>query len=673
MTKRRFGRNVPPHARPPVAWYQIDVLWTAARDVISSLDQLRNRDLRESYELPLTVIDRSSLDENGEFWFDFIADTGDGGNATYAVASLALKDQLILSMPHNVRARLMRGELLLLGGDLAYPGASSAEYRYRFVEMFEAVRNSADPTYVRSRPLTLAALAQNHDWMDSASTFSRYFLRGSDSAPLLGAEIPQRQSYFCAKLPQGWWALGLDFALQGDIDRDQFEQFEALLSAEGLTQEVNGSTITYHIGPQDSVLLVYPEPYWTRAIFDGADPGHPKRYQRLEGLLGQRIRLRLAGDLHHYMRWKNDVHGLLVTCGTGGAFTHPTHTLSTTERIGFARFDANIRIPPEPDSPDAVAIGRTSDKEAYPDEFDRQEHTVYPNRATSRAQAVRNPLSLLGRQHGAWGGGNQTFALLMGLLYWLNAYVTATPFHDSFKPDGFSSMWRMAPENFGLGLLALWVKAMIFSPLGMIINSLMLAGCVIMGREAATELAPGSGRIKRWIWTTLMGMLHGIAHAIAVFSLQFWLQIGATSILHLDRDGLEQMQPLLLHSLMVGTGMLVGGSIIGALLFGCYLTLMSTAGLLTNNGFSALGIQDFKGFLRFRISADGNLAAYFIALDSVPRHWKGEQDQTAGPIWSPDKPLEPRLHDTFILSPSQTGPNAPNTPNTKSNPPMRAP
>lgn len=657
MSGRKFGRTVPPHARLPVAWYQFGVLWTAVRDVLSSLDQLRNRDLRESYALPMTVIDRSRLDTNGEFWFDFIADTGDGGNATYAVASAALKDDLVLPLPEGGTARLPRGELLLLGGDLAYPGASSAEYRYRFVEMFEAVRNSSAPTLVRGRPMTLAALAQNHDWMDSASTFSRYFLRRSDSAPLLGAQIPQRQSYFCVRLPQGWWALGMDFALLGDIDRDQFEQFEALLSTAGLTQEVDGLPTTYRIGAQDSVMLVYPEPYWTRPILDGADPGNPKRYQRLEGLLGERIRFRLAGDLHHYMRWQNDAHGLLVTCGTGGAFTHPTHTLPTTQPIGVVRFNADDRIPPEPRNSVAVAIGRTGGRksDADPNHFVRQEETVYPDPGTSCARAIHNPCALLGRQHGVWGG-NQTFAVLLGVLYWLNAYVTGTPFHDSFMPDGFRAMWRMTPDDYGPQVMWLWIKAMVFSPLGMIINSLMLAACVAMGREAAAELAPGSGRVKRWIWTILMGLLHGLLHAFAVFTLHFWLQVGATSLLHLDRGATEH--PLLvLHSLAVGGGMLLGGAVFGALLFGCYLALMSRAGLLTNNGYSALGIQDFKGFLRFRVAADGRLDASFVALDAVPRRWY-PVGRAGEPIWAPGEPLTPRVHDRFSFAPRRTGPGA---------------
>ncbi len=647
MPSRRFGRTVPPDERLPVAWYQVDVLWTAARDLLSSLDQLRNGDLRETYPLPMTVIDRSQLDCRDEFWFDFIADTGDGGNASYAVASLALAPELEVTIGAGNTTRLPRGELLLLGGDLAYPGASSDEYRYRFVEMFEAVRNSAAPSWVRDRPFTLAALAQNHDWMDSASTFSRYFLREKDSAPLLGAQIPQRQSYFCVKLPQGWWALGLDFALLGDIDRDQFEQFEALLGDAGLPHKDGPA---HKIGTTDSVVLIYPEPYWTRPLYDGADPGNPRRYQRLEGLLGERIRLRLAGDLHHYLRWEGPNQGHLVTCGTGGAFTHPTHTRATTQEIGLAHFRAENRIPPEPLQQDAVALGRVSSEQAgeVASHFKRQEKTAYPPRAESRRRAWHNPKALLTRQPGTWRG-NQSFAWLLGGLYWLNAYVTGTPFHDSFAADGFRAMWRMDFSQFDAALW-LWLKALVFSPLGMIVNALMVVACALMGREAAAELASDVGLFWRWFWTVLMGLAHGVAHGAAVFCLHFVLQIGAAALVgptHLAAQ--DNFWPLLWHSLIVAAGMLIGGAVLGALIFGSYLALMSRAGLLTNNGYSALGIQDFKGFLRLRIAADGRLDAVFVALDRVPRRWVTPPDQPGKPIWTPDEPLSPRVHDQFSI------------------------
>jgi len=641
MPSPKLGRSVPPHDRHPVAWYQPDVLWTAARQVLSSLDQLRNRDGREGQLLPLVVIDRSIPEDNGEFWFDFIADTGDGGNAVYAVANAALAKELVLDDGQRLQT-LPRGELLLLGGDLAYPAASTQDYRYRFVEMFEAVRNDFEPTRVRGRRLTLAAIPQNHDWMDSASTFNRYFTRGKDSAPLLGAKLPQRQSYFCVKLPQGWWALGLDFALDHDIDRDQYEQFEALLSDQGLTTDGR----THRIEPGDRVVLVYPEPYWTRPIGDGADPSHPKRYQKLEGLLRSRVKLRLAGDLHHYMRWDSVSWGRLVTCGTGGAFTHPTHTKTTTRPVRLAEFDTRDCIPPEPfTSRPALAVGLTEDD--HPGcEFERQEDTAYPSAATSRAACVENLWALF-RRDASGGGGNYQFALLLGALYCFNAYLNSTPFTRSFEPDLFRPLWEFHAHEVGLAM-ALWLKAMVFSPLSLLINAAMAFGCMVMGREAVDELPPNAGRAWRWGGTWGIGFVHAVVHVAAIFNLTFWLHhlVGSWGWIA-NRDALGG---LMAHASLVSLGVFVCGSLLGGLIFGAYLALMSRLGLLTNNGYAALGGQDHKGFLRFRIDARGELTAWFVALDRVPRRWKRNPAAT-GPVWvaDDDEATPPRVRDRFSL------------------------
>ena len=92
MTSFKFGRDVSPDQRLPVSWYQPDVLWKAAQEILSSTDLMRNRDARESFTLPLTVIDLSDAPTEDAFWFDFISDVGDGGNATYEVARQALAD-----------------------------------------------------------------------------------------------------------------------------------------------------------------------------------------------------------------------------------------------------------------------------------------------------------------------------------------------------------------------------------------------------------------------------------------------------------------------------------------------------------------------------------------------------------------------------------------------------
>lgn len=53
-----------------------------------------------------------------DLWFDFMADTGDGGNSSYAVARLLAQPSIRLTEGDSVLT-LPRGNLLLIGGDLA--------------------------------------------------------------------------------------------------------------------------------------------------------------------------------------------------------------------------------------------------------------------------------------------------------------------------------------------------------------------------------------------------------------------------------------------------------------------------------------------------------------------------------------------------------------------------
>lgn len=54
------------------------------------------------------------LSKRKELWFDFMADTGDGGNSTYSIARLLAQPSLKVG-----DLDLPRSDLLVLGGDLA--------------------------------------------------------------------------------------------------------------------------------------------------------------------------------------------------------------------------------------------------------------------------------------------------------------------------------------------------------------------------------------------------------------------------------------------------------------------------------------------------------------------------------------------------------------------------
>lgn len=623
---RQYGSNVPPDQRRPVAWYAPGVLWQAGRELVQSASFQRNLDRRETFATglaPLDLADRPAHEQQ-PFWLDFLSDTGDGGNATFTVAQALLARDLTVADAQGRPLTLPEGELLLLGGDLAYPGASPEEYQYRFIEMLAMAQDPASRfgSGEGMRRKFIAAIPQNHDWFDSASTFCRYFV-SHDKGAVIGARTPQRQTFFACRLPQGWWVLGLDFALMGDIDRQQFEGFAALLSP----------TLADGIQAGDDVLLIYPEPYWTRPLGDGADPGYPHRYQRLEALIearGARIRLRLAGDLHHYAREtlaRDPATGLdshLVTCGCGGAFLHPTHSADVLAPKALDRQPE--RQAASEDLGRRVRAGQCQVPADARLAFARQ--AVWPSPARTRRLAWRNLWALFSVrfsrppwQLGLWHSlqeiwnSNLGFALCLGAIYGFNAYVNSGVFSASFAADGFGPM---ALQPFGPAAL-LWLKAMVFSPFASFVNLFMLAGCVRIAWEGPG--APGA--------RVASGLAHGMAHGFLIFAL-YWF---ACAVLQLGWPAAWAPASVLgSTALALASWLLVGllGVTVGGLLFGAYLALACGAfGQLPNNAFGSLAIEDHKGFLRLRLTEQG-LRVYLLGIDRVPRRHRADEPQPAG-------------------------------------------
>jgi hypothetical protein len=92
------------------------------------------------------------------------------------------------------------------------------------------------------------------------------------------------------------------------------------------------------------------------------------------------------------------------------------------------------------------------------------------------------------------------------------------------------------------------------------------------------------------------------------------------------------------------------GGIVGGLVMGVYWTLTSTLlNMHTGDAFGALGIKDYKHFLRLRLEPD-RCTIYPVALDKVPGpagwRWRlrnGEARPPHNPLIMPRRPLKPRL------------------------------
>ncbi len=148
-------------------------------------------------------------------------------------------------------------------------------------------------------------------------------------------------------------------------------------------------------------------------------------------------------------------------------------------------------------------------------------------------------------------------------------------------------------------MFVLWLKSMVFSPLGFVVNLVMIGACLMMGREVAAEVPSTDSRVWRLAISLGLGLAHAFVHVIAVYSLVFWLQQAVGELRWIGNPDAGAWAAIG-HATAVGASVFIYGSLVGALIFACYLTLMSRFGYLTNNGYSALGIEDFKGFLRFK-------------------------------------------------------------------------
>lgn len=257
----------------------------------------------------------------GEFWLDYISDTGDGWDPVYAVAYAAAQEHLELKDKAGNSHRTERGQILVLGGDQVYPTASRIEYQRRFSVPYATAFPDRKQA-VSERP-KIFAIPGNHDWYDSLASFTRLFCQ---NRTLGGWHAPQKRSYFAIKLPYNWWMLGTDMQLASDIDEPQVDFFRKVAD---------------QFQPHDRIILCNAEPHWINAaVYGELDPEYNENNLRFleDKILKGRVSIFLAGDLHHYRRHEGPGNVQKITAGGGGAFLHPTHP------------DQNVRVLKEHDA-----------------------------------------------------------------------------------------------------------------------------------------------------------------------------------------------------------------------------------------------------------------------------------------------------------------------------------
>ncbi|XP_021612317.1 uncharacterized protein LOC110614932 isoform X2 [Manihot esculenta] len=539
------------------------------------------------------------LSEKEDLWFDFMADTGDGGNSSYAVARLLAKPSIQLTRGDSVLP-LQRGTLLLIGGDLAYPNPSAFTYEKRLFCPFEYALQPP-PWYKQEHvavnkpelPVGVSDLKHydgpqcfiipgNHDWFDGLHTFMRYICHKSW---LGGWFMPQKKSYFALQLPKRWWVFGLDLALHNDIDVYQFKFFSELIKEK--------------VGENDSVIIMTHEPNWLLDWYWNSVSGKNVSHLICNYLEG-RCKLRIAGDLHHYMRHSYvpsngpvHVQHLLVN-GCGGAFLHPTHV--------FSNF-----------------------KELYGTNYETK--AAYPSLEDSSRIALGNILKFRKK--------NWQFDFIGGIIYFVLSFsmFPQCKLDHILQDDTFSgNLWSF----FG----TVWNSFMYLLEHSYV----SLSGLVVLLIAAIAFVPPKVSRKKQ----AIIGILHVSSHLAAALILMLLLELGvemcirhnllATSGYHTlyqwyrsvesehfpDPTGLRSrieqwtfgLYPACIKYLMsafdVPEVMAVTRSNI------CKNGIQS----LSRGAFSSLRIANYKAFTRFHINKDGDLEVFTLAVDKIPKEWK---------------------------------------------------
>ena len=287
-------------------WFDPGQLVRTGLDVVISAMFARNSDRRVLDALSHPGLDQCDYASRDELWLDYVADTGDGWNSTYAVAHALAQPEIGVEVD-GVSRQTQRGDVLVFGGDAVYPVASREAYERKLIAPYRTALPRVEPPYPR-----VFAVAGNHDWYDSLVAFTRIFCTGGKRR-FAAWQTHQSRSYFSIKLPHGWWLIGTDVQLESDIDDPQLEYFRKIADT---------------MAPDDRVILCTAEPEWI----------YEQRYRQFDRTVSERnlaflqervfenrIAVYLAGDLHHYRRHSNDEGQHKITAGGGGAFLFPTH------------------------------------------------------------------------------------------------------------------------------------------------------------------------------------------------------------------------------------------------------------------------------------------------------------------------------------------------------------
>lgn len=529
-----------------VRWYGLRLLPTAWQMVRHAL---RARVDKRGVRGPLLVPHYDLSRDGAPFSFVYAADVGDGYAPTHAVARCVVRPPAEGPPPAFV----------LLGGDLIYPSPTAEEsYQARLFRPYqEALRFEGR----EGGKISIFSLPGNHDWYDGLDSFTEHFCHPGERGPFT---IQQTHSYFILKLPKGWWLLGVDTGLDGDIDSEQQRYF--FKRVKEIAAPAPGE-------PAPRIILCAAEPYWTFDALYGVRTA--PRLHALEDLItscGVEIALRLSGDQHHYQRYQSApeplaggaaiVKRLALTAGGGGAFLHPTHAGpcwcrrrdQNGRRVGMWRCLCRSLRTTTQRANDAL---QTEERGESRDGLRYQANSSYPSMKESAALAGLVPV-VKGLFRNPW------VMIFIGILYLGWSFLMPAAREDT-------SIFQLLAASPGAiaALVTLFCSVMFF-----------------------TDTRCRAFRVTG-------SFLHSLFHTATPLGL---------SVLFTPRESLSGM-----------IGFVLAGGVIGGLGFAIYLWgSLHLFGRHGNEVFSWLRSSRYKNFLRIKIETDGHLQVIADGIDDIP-------------------------------------------------------
>ncbi len=499
-------------------------------------------------------------------YIDYVADTGDDRDVASAVARMIFSTYRLepestgepgeeeggggTASARDLGRVLPRGDVLLFGGDTAYPVATAEEIQNRLILPFREVLAGRDD----GRKRVLLGIPGNHDWYDGLDGFARMFRKSLGDPAAAATEIDEEQrpprdrkrrgTGLVARqlhLDEVGGLLGLvangfrsvraffrgssvsrrkRLALPGYVPVQEASYFALPLTA-GLElwavdrqlRRVDFRQRHFFAERRKKlagkrVLFVSPDP--ALAYGETNEPG--ARALAACGLSLERdCVFFLTGDVHHYERREvsSSVH---VIAGGGGAFMHGTR----------------IRAPAR----EAHGAGRSI--------------VAFPDGATSRLLVAQVPLKLMAGKAGFLA--HIAFALIA-----------------SIELGG------------GLGGRA-----------GVLVTGIVMTIAVTVGLYFV------AGHHRR--------------HAKKVAALCIPFGVGLGFLPAAVRLALPRVVPHLAGD----TAILIVAAFVGALGFGAFLTTLAVTGLEHQQAFSVLGHPGFKHFVRLCVHPNGRIEAWTI-------------------------------------------------------------